>query len=185
MKSSDNFGSLNTLIGSFETPDTSNAPFVTSMKTRYGPGWFQELKNRNLLAPLTGSGSGGRTESLGSGRRDGHSEVHGQRREGRPRSQQDNNDPINVRPFHGSSRLNHTSCSVGTPTKKGASKPSQDPSFCRTSSLTAFPSTGFPANFAIAAFITTPMSLIEEAPVSAIASATAFSRSSAVAAVGM
>ncbi len=117
-KSPDSFGSLNSLIGSFEMPDTSNAPFVTSMKIRYGPGWFLELKNGNSVAPLAGSDNGGRTKSLGGARRDGHSDVHCQGRAGRPRSQQVNNDPINVRPFHGSTRLNHKRCSVGTPTKK-------------------------------------------------------------------
>jgi hypothetical protein len=46
-------------------------------------------------------------------------------------------------------------------------------SFRRTSSLTVLPSTLCPASFAIAAFITRPMSLADVAPVSEIASTTA------------
>src|SRR5439155_14357890 len=53
----------------------------------------------------------------------------------------------------------------------------QAPSLRRTSSLTALPSTVCPASFAIAAFITRPMSFADAAPVSAMASVTA--RSSA------
>ena len=42
-----------------------------------------------------------------------------------------------------------------------------------TVSLTAFPSGFLPASFAIAAFITTPMSFMDELPVSAMAALTA------------
>src|SRR3990167_6976254 len=49
----------------------------------------------------------------------------------------------------------------------------QAPSFLRTSSLTALPSTFWPASRAMAAFMTRPMSLADAAPVSAIASVTA------------
>ena len=51
-------------------------------------------------------------------------------------------------------------------------------SFAFTVSLTIFPSALFPASLAIAAFITPPMSFIDDAPVSAIAAATAWSISS-------
>src|SRR5256885_12772081 len=39
-------------------------------------------------------------------------------------------------------------------------------SFCRTSSFTALPSTACPASFAIAAFMTRPISFADDAPVS-------------------
>jgi len=47
----------------------------------------------------------------------------------------------------------------------------------RTVSLTTLPSTVWPASFAMAAFMTRPMSLMDVAPVSVIASATARSTS--------
>src|SRR5436190_17461349 len=56
--------------------------------------------------------------------------------------------------------------------------------FALTASLTARPSAFFPARWAIAAFMTLPMSFIEEAPVSATAASTAAAISSSEAACG-
>ena len=61
---------------------------------------------------------------------------------------------------------------------------SQPASSAFTASLIIFPSAFLPASFAIAAFITPPMSFMEEAPVSAMAAATACSISSCEAAWG-
>src|SRR6185437_6379484 len=61
---------------------------------------------------------------------------------------------------------------------------SQALSLAFTASLTVFPSAFLPASFAIAAFITPPMSFIDDAPVSATAAATACSISSCEAACG-
>src|SRR5687767_132598 len=54
----------------------------------------------------------------------------------------------------------------------------QSPSLALTTSLTVLPSAFLPASAACAAFMTLPMSFIEEAPVSLIAAATAASISS-------
>src|ERR1035437_1948640 len=53
-----------------------------------------------------------------------------------------------------------------------------------TLSLSAFPSTVFPVSFACTAFITTPICLMEVAPVSAMAAARAASTSSSLAPAG-
>src|SRR5918994_1503021 len=65
------------------------------------------------------------------------------------------------------------------------SRPKNYPSFDRTLSLRAFPSTRLPASLACAAFITAPICFADVAPVSAIAAATALSKSSSVADAGM
>ena len=54
------------------------------------------------------------------------------------------------------------------------------PSLLRTSSFTVLPSTFWPASFDMTAFITRPMSFADDAPVSAIASATARSTAAGI-----